>query len=58
MPALAAAVFSFCGHGNQAICCKYTDNMNQIPYTNYVYEVARLTSWVTESTWYFAGSNN
>lgn len=40
--ALVGVVFSFSGHGNQAICYKYTDNMNQIPYTNYVYGVSLI----------------
>lgn len=42
MPALAAVVLSFSGHGNQTTCSKYPDNMNQIPYTNYVYEVSMI----------------
>lgn len=42
MPALAAVVISFSGQGNQAICSKYPDNMNQSPYTNYVYEVSTI----------------
>lgn len=42
MPALAAVVFSFSGHGNQALCSKHSDNMNQTPYTNYVYEASTI----------------